>query len=74
MFSIKEHVVPTCHIREYPGATAHSQEEVLHLHVKQYTPLGVFDDTLVQITIVGTHAIGFPKVGIIAGLLQSTLL
>ncbi|KAG6993744.1 abhydrolase domain-containing protein mpaH [Physcia stellaris] len=38
MFSIKEHLVPTCHIREYPGTTAHSQEEVLRLHVKQYIP------------------------------------
>lgn len=62
-FAIEEHVVPACHIREYPGATAHSQEEVLHLHVKQYIPLEVLDDTLVQVSLVGAHAIGFPKVG-----------
>lgn len=63
LFAIKEHLVPTCHIREYPGATAHSQEEVLYLNVKQYTPLNVVDDGLVQVTVIGTHAIGFPKVG-----------
>lgn len=60
-FSVKEHVVPTCHIREYPGATAHSQEEILQLHVKQYTPLDAVEDTSGSVTLIGTHAIGFPK-------------
>lgn len=36
-FTITEHVVPGCHIREYPGSTV-QQEDVLGLHVKQYTP------------------------------------
>lgn len=74
LFSIQEHVVPTCYIREYPGATANSQEEVLHLHVKQYTPLEVFDNALVQVTLVGTHAIGFPKVCCTARVLPSSLI
>lgn len=38
-FRITEHTVPGCHIREYAGSTAGRQEDVLRLHVKQYTPL-----------------------------------
>ena len=60
-FRIQEHIVPTCHIREYPAATAHSQEEVLHLHVKQYTPLDATEPGPDAITLIGAHAIGFPK-------------
>lgn len=61
-FHIREHVVPTSHIREYPGATAHDQEELLHLHVKQYTPADVTEHALDAVTIVGATGIGFPKV------------
>ncbi|KFY12054.1 hypothetical protein V492_04119 [Pseudogymnoascus sp. VKM F-4246] len=38
-FNVKEHVVEAQHIREYARATSFSQEEILHLAVKQYTPL-----------------------------------
>ena len=62
-FQIQEHVLPTCHIREYPGSTAHSQEEVLHMQVKQYTPLDNAPELRSDaITLIGAHALGFPKV------------
>ncbi|KAJ6114548.1 toxin biosynthesis protein-like protein [Penicillium sp. IBT 16267x] len=60
-FDITEHVVPGCHIWEYPGSTVH-QEDVLELHVKQYTPknqkLPLPSDA---ITIIAAHGIGLPK-------------
>jgi hypothetical protein len=62
-FTITEHAVPTSHIREYARATAEDQEEVLHLAVKQYTPKRAVDSAK-QITIIGAHANGFPKVGL----------
>ncbi|CAG8876346.1 unnamed protein product [Penicillium nalgiovense] len=60
-FRIVEHVVPTQHIREYPGATANDQEEPLHLAVKQYIPLDNPNPQPGDITILGAHANGFPK-------------
>jgi hypothetical protein len=61
-FRIVEHIVPTQHIREYPGATANDQEEPLHLAVKQYIPLDNPNPQPGDITILGAHANGFPKV------------
>ncbi|CAI7624348.1 unnamed protein product [Penicillium glandicola] len=60
-FRIVEHVVPTQHIREYPGATANVQEEPLHLAVKQYIPLDNPNPQPGDITILAAHANGFPK-------------
>ncbi|GLB14557.1 hypothetical protein AtubIFM61612_001988 [Aspergillus tubingensis] len=37
-FRVIEHTVPCQHIREYPAATRRTQEDVLHLAVKQYIP------------------------------------
>lgn len=62
LFRIAEHVVPSQHIREYPRATAHEQEDILNLAVKQYTPLNNLDPQLGNVTIIGAHANGFPKV------------
>lgn len=63
-FDVKEHVIPCQHIREYPRATAHKQEELLHLSVKQYTPNDNQDAQIgdVNVSIIGAHAQGFPKV------------
>ena len=61
-FHVHEHVIPTQYIREYPGATAQTQEEVLQLHVKQYTPMTSTPLPSDAITIIGAHANGFPKV------------
>ncbi|KAJ9142468.1 Alpha/beta-Hydrolase [Pleurostoma richardsiae] len=63
VFDIYEHVVEGQHIREYPRATASSQNDVLFLHVKQYVPKenrnrhARPDD----VTIIAAHANGFPK-------------
>ena len=61
-FRVQEHVIPAQHIREYAGATAHTQEEELQLHVKQYTPLDSESLSSDAITIIGAHANGVPKV------------
>ncbi|KAI1196377.1 Alpha/beta hydrolase family-domain-containing protein [Nemania serpens] len=60
-FHIKEHVVPGQHIREWPRATATSQEDVLSLHVKQYIPKDNPTPRPGDVTILGAHANGFPK-------------
>ncbi|GME33074.1 hypothetical protein GTA08_BOTSDO00999 [Neofusicoccum parvum] len=60
-FEVKEHVIPCQHIRAYPRATAHEQEEVLHLSVKQYIPRDNPNPRVGDVTIIGTHAQGFPK-------------
>ncbi|RAK98073.1 alpha/beta hydrolase [Aspergillus ibericus CBS 121593] len=60
-FTITEHVVPCCHIREYPGSTV-QQEDLLKLHVKQYTPKHqpqpVPPDA---ITFIAAHGAALPK-------------
>ncbi|KAL2810449.1 Alpha/beta hydrolase family-domain-containing protein [Aspergillus granulosus] len=60
-FRVVEHVVPSQHIREYPGATAHEQEDVLNLAVKQYIPLDNPNPQPGDVTILAAHANGFPK-------------
>ena len=61
-FNITEHVVDAQHIREYPSATADNQEDILSLHVRQYTPIDKSKSTPNAVTIIGAHANGFPKV------------
>ncbi|KFY77609.1 hypothetical protein V499_03054 [Pseudogymnoascus sp. VKM F-103] len=60
-FNIKEHVVEAQHIREYARATSFSEEEILKLAVKQYTPLDNPNPQPGDVTIIGAHANGFPK-------------
>ncbi|KAL4933928.1 putative toxin biosynthesis protein [Aspergillus undulatus] len=60
-FRIVEHAVPCQHIREYPGATANEQEDVLNLAVKQYIPLDNLDPQPGDVTVLAAHANGFPK-------------
>ena len=71
MFLVKEHIVPCQHIREYPQATAHEQEDILHLAVKQYIPLNNQNPRQGDVTIIAAHANGFPKVGFIVKALHS---
>jgi hypothetical protein len=61
-YRIKEHIIPCQHIREYAHATLDPQEDVLHLAVKQYTPLDNQEPSLGDVTIIAAHANGFPKV------------
>jgi len=62
LYSIKSHKVPTSYIREYPQSTSWSQEDELHLAVKQYTPLDNQSPKDGDVTIIGAHANAFPKV------------
>jgi hypothetical protein len=62
VFKIKEHTLESQHIRDYPRATAFSQEEVLKLAIKQYIPLDNPNPQPGDVTIIGAHANGFPKV------------
>ncbi|PYI09745.1 hypothetical protein BO78DRAFT_362200 [Aspergillus sclerotiicarbonarius CBS 121057] len=60
-FSVTDHIIPGCYIREYPGSTV-GQEDQLHLHVKQYTPLDLPDPVPADaVTIIAAHAVAFPK-------------
>lgn len=61
-FRVVEHVLPSQYIREYPAATANEQEETLSLAVKQYIPLDNPNPQPGDVTIIGAHANGFPKV------------
>ncbi|RFU35408.1 Acting on peptide bonds (peptidase)/Acylglycerol lipase/Carboxylesterase, partial [Scytalidium lignicola] len=61
VFQIKEHVLECQHIREYPRATAQSQEDTLYLSIKQYIPLDNPNPQDGDVTIIGAHANGFPK-------------
>lgn len=60
-FDVREHVFEGQHIREYPRATAHNQEEVLRLKAKQYIPKSNPQPQPGDVTIIGAHANGFPK-------------
>lgn len=62
LYHIKEHVIEGQHIREYAQATAHSNEEVLKLAVKQYIPKDNPNPKPGDITIIASHANGFVKV------------
>ena len=62
VFDVKEHVIDASHIREYPRATAHSEDEVLRLAVKQYIPKDNPNPQVGDVTIIGAHANGLSKV------------
>jgi hypothetical protein len=62
LFKVQEHTLTTSHIREYPRATADHQDDELKLAIKQYTPFDNQDPKPGDVTIIGGHANGFPKV------------
>ncbi|KAH7085746.1 Alpha/beta hydrolase family-domain-containing protein [Paraphoma chrysanthemicola] len=59
-YRIDEHKLEGSHIRGFPRATATTQEDILYLAVKQYTPLN-YTPKPGDITIIAAHANGFPK-------------
>ncbi|EQL04023.1 hypothetical protein OCS_00270 [Ophiocordyceps sinensis CO18] len=61
IFNVVEHVIGASHMREYPCATANSQDEKLLLHVKQYVPRDNASPRRGDLTVIGAHANGFPK-------------
>lgn len=61
-FSVKRHVLPCQHIREYPEATASGEDDTLQLAIKQYVPLNNPNSQPGDVTIIAAHAVGIPKV------------
>lgn len=61
LFRTVEHVAPGQHIREYPRATA-VPDQTLSIAVKQYIPIENPNPQPGDVTIIGAHANGFPKV------------
>ena len=60
-FDVVEHKVPGAHIREFPRATANSEEDVLCLAVKQYIPKNNRNPKSGDVTLIAAHAVGFNK-------------
>ena len=60
-FAIKTHCFPGQHLRQYPGATRHHEEDIQYLEAKQYIPLSNPHPQNGDITVLATHAVGFPK-------------
>ncbi|KAF2199048.1 alpha/beta-hydrolase [Delitschia confertaspora ATCC 74209] len=60
-FRLDNHVLEASHIRGFPRSTATSQDEVLNLAIKQYTPLDNPHPKPGDITIIAAHANAFPK-------------
>lgn len=60
-FIITEHIIDGQHIREYPHATR-TGEDFLKLSVKRYTPKSNPNPQPGDVTIIGAHGSGFPKV------------
>ncbi|EME83706.1 uncharacterized protein MYCFIDRAFT_154218 [Pseudocercospora fijiensis CIRAD86] len=60
-FDVIEHKVPAAHLREFPRATANSEEDVLYLAVKQYIPKNNRSPEPGDVTLIAAHAVGFNK-------------
>jgi hypothetical protein len=61
-FNLKEYALPGQHIREFARGTANKQDEVLMVAVKEYIPKDNPEPKEGDVTIIGAHANGFPKV------------
>lgn len=57
-----EHTVDCSHTRQYLAATANGDHDIPKLAVKQYIPHDNPNPQPGDVTIVGAHANGFPKV------------
>lgn len=64
-FRVIQHTVKGSHTREYIRATANGDADTPTLSVKQYIPLDNPTPKPGDVTIIGAHANGFPKVSII---------
>ncbi|KAL9049285.1 MAG: hypothetical protein Q9162_007300 [Coniocarpon cinnabarinum] len=61
LFECRSHLAPCQHIRQYPRAISTQQEDGLQSHVKQYIPRDNPNPKKGDITVVATHALGYPK-------------
>ena len=62
IYSVHEHTVPCSFIRGYARTTADGTDDQLQLAVKQYVPLDNTHPQPGDVTLIGAHANGFPKV------------
>ena len=62
LFKIDSHVISCQHVRQYPRATSTTQEDVLQLVIKHYTPLENLKPKYGEIRIIAAHANGLTKV------------
>ncbi|KAJ5603011.1 hypothetical protein N7537_005967 [Penicillium hordei] len=60
MFTVTEHVIDAQYIREYPNATV-SQDSLLKLVVKKYTPIDNPNPQPGDVTVIGAHGCGLLK-------------
>jgi hypothetical protein len=61
-FRVVEHVARAQNVRERPGAVKFGHEQELRLAVKQYIPHDNPSPAKGDVTLIGAHANGFPKV------------
>ena len=61
-FRVVEHIVNGSHTRDYIAETANGDSDMPKLSVKQYIPLDNPTPKPGDLTIIGAHANGFPKV------------
>lgn len=61
-YRVVEHTVDCSHTRQYLASTANGDHDIPKLAVKQYIPHDNTNPRPGDVTIVGAHANGFPKV------------
>lgn len=72
-FIVTEHTIDGQHIREYPNATV-DPNSTFKLVVKKYTPVDNPNPEPGDVTIIGAHGCGFPKVSRFNPILHATYL
>ncbi|KAB8349600.1 hypothetical protein FH972_023624 [Carpinus fangiana] len=60
-FHVREHVLPCSHVREYPRAVRSEEDDVLHMHIKRYTPISNTRPEPYDVTFIAAHANGVGK-------------
>lgn len=68
VYQVIEHTCSCQHIREYPNGVKSGCEGLLKVAVKQYKPLLPLELPIDAVTVIATHANGFPKVSQIISL------
>lgn len=63
-FRVIEHTISGQNIRERLGAVTAGHEQDIRLAVKQYVPLDNPSPQEGDVTLIGMHASGFPKVSL----------
>lgn len=63
-YQVIEHTVRCQHFRKRPGAIKPGESTNLKLAVKQYIPRANPEPSPGDVTFIGAHANGFPKVNI----------